>query len=650
MPAWPAWTTVDKAVLGRECWRHEPPFRPAISSSAPPVSRRSAGSGAVSRRGFILGGAASAVPASARGAAQAAAAGVHTEAGRALYLADLGACRPASALSRKPRRNHWRLVDFTTEKLAGVMLVAGHNTAAPEIRLPLGRSGWHAVHLGLRSPGGDHGDSEVEVRLSGGRTFARMRLVSAAAERHRVVELFWRDADLTGQELVIRQPRLQTVPESAASAGNASSPVWLAYVKLVPLPAAETARIEAERRSGANRRLFAHHDAWSYTFFNRPTTEEEIRRELEPLRDSDFSRLYWEAGGGERMTYPTRLGSMPDDPAVEDPYRLGDRLAVESWRILKVKGIDPLRVALDYAHELGLEFHATYRPAGFHYPIPEDEWTAGGFYDRHPELRSTDRRGRPTPRLSYAFPEVRGRVIALLEEIARYPVDGVCIAFNRRPPLVEYDRPAIDAFRARHGIDPRSIDERDPRWLAVRAAFLTAFMRELRQALERSTSSRRVPPAVSAIVLGSEVENLDAGLDLPAWLREGLVDTLIPYTSGPGLESSAPSWVDPGAAAYFVRLTRGTRCTLACNLMPRRMAPEEYRRRALGLYRAGVPRLFFWDYDQRCDYGAAWSALRRLGHVGELEAWDAAGSPALPAPGSELKRLGDWDLGYQTPG
>jgi hypothetical protein len=243
-------------------------------------------------------------------------------------------------------------------------------------------------------------------------------------------------------------------------------------------------------------------------------------------------------------------------------------------------------------------------------------------------------------------------VIALLEEVARYPIDGVCIAFNRRPPLVEYEGPVIEAFRARHGIDPRSLDEQDPRWLAARATFLTTFMRELRQAMQRSGAARRAPraPAVSAIVLGTEAENLGAGLDLADWIREGLVDTLIPYTSGPGLDSSAASWLDPAAAAYFVRLTQGTRCTLACNLIPRRMEPEDNRRRAVGLYRAGVPHLFFWDVDQRADYGIAWSALRRLGHVEELDAWSAAGSPAIPRPTSAFKRLGDWDLTYQTPG
>ena len=34
----------------------------------------------------------------------------------------------------------------------------------------------------------------------------------------------------------------------------------------------------------------------------------------------------------------------------------------------------------------------------------------------------------------------------------------------------------------------------------------------------------------------------------------------------------------------------------------------------------------------------------------EIEAWVRAGSPEFQRPGSELVKLGDWDLSYNTPG
>ena len=54
---------------------------------------------------------------------------------------------------------------------------------------------------------------------------------------------------------------------------------------------------------------------------------------------------------------------------------------------------------------------------------------------------------------------------------------------DARPPLVEYEAPVVEGFRAKFGADPRKIDERDPRLLSYRATFITEFMREVRAAM-----------------------------------------------------------------------------------------------------------------------------------------------------------------------
>ena len=69
------------------------------------------------------------------------------------------------------------------------------------------------------------------------------------------------------------------------------------------------------------------------------------------------------------------------------------------------------------------------------------------------------------------------------------------------------------------------------------------------------------------------------------------MDTIIPYTSGQGLNSAADS-AEPTDAEFFLNVTRGSRTKLALNLMPRLLSPDEYRRRAHALYRAGVEQLF----------------------------------------------------------
>ena len=558
-------------------------------------------------------------------------------------------CRPRSALSEKPRRNHWRLLGYETENFSGVMLVAGRNTAAPEIAYPVKQKGWHAVYFGLRSY---DESTRLQVRLKRDSTFSMIHHQRGA--KNRLDDYFWRYVEFSGDdEIVLRQYCRQLVPDDPSSIANRCWGVWLAYIKTVPLSDGEVSALLRERRSGQHRRLFAHNDAWSYTYTYRATAPSDIRREIEPFRETDFSRIYWEAGGGDRMNYPSKLSRIVStDEWIKDPYRVGDRLAKETWQTWRDQGIDPLQVAADYAHEIGLEFHTTYRPAGFHYPVPHDELNTGGVYDQHPEWRGRDRNGRPTPRLSYAFPEVRQVVIDFLKEMAEYPIDGVCIAYNRRPPLLEYEAPVVEGFQAKFGEDPRRLDEKDPRWLSYRTTFLTQFMREARRALNdvARKKNRRKPFELTAIVMSSKAENLYFAMDVETWIKEGLVDTMIPYSSAKRLDSSKDSWVNPKDAEFFYRITRGTKCKLALNLMPRRISADEYRRRAHVLYQAGAEHFFFWDTNSRYDFSPSWTVLSRLGHKEELEAWTRAGSPKFDPPGTTLKRLGDWDLSYDTPG
>ena len=96
------------------------------------------------------------------------------------------------------------------------------------------------------------------------------------------------------------------VPENEASVANSCFPLWLAYVKLIPLSEQEVEQLRADLRRKDTRRLYAHNDAWGYVSWLRPSTEAEIRRELEPYRDTE---IYWEAGAGDRSFTPPRSAS-----------------------------------------------------------------------------------------------------------------------------------------------------------------------------------------------------------------------------------------------------------------------------------------------------------------------------------------------------
>ena len=565
-----------------------------------------------------------------------------------VYLTEMNRCRPAESLSAEPRKGRWRTLPYETASLSGIMLSATPETDAPDVNYPLDATGPHAISVGLLAD--SRGIVVVRLRLTGDQTFSMLKQPVVEGHGEAIHELFWKVADLSGRELEIGQ-----MTATADMYDTYGTNARLAYVKLVALSHTEADAWRADRRSTGALRVFAHDDSEGLNHDYLPTTAEEIRRHIEPHGDSDVSRLYLESGMGDLMYYFSRIGRVPTFDGLDDFALTYYREGVEAWRAHRDNGEDPFRIAADYAHEMGLEVHASYRVGGFHFPPTHDHFNHGdSFYKTHPELRGTDRSGNPTPRISYAYPEARRFVISLLTEMTELPIEGVCLLYNRRPPLVEYEPPVVRGFIDEYGDDPRTLDPMDPTWLSYRARTLTQFMREVRGAMIAAAKKqgRSKPIEVSAVVMGDEETNLFNAMDLKAWVDEGLVDTLIPYVSGTTLDSSTASWTNIRDIDYFVDVTAGTPCKLAPNIMPRVQSPESFRERAAALYDAGVDYLFLWDCDPRfrAQYGPHWNALRRLGHRDEIASWVESGRPSLASPMLRLTKLGDWNLSYATPG
>ncbi|MCY3784849.1 MAG: family 10 glycosylhydrolase [Chloroflexi bacterium] len=573
-----------------------------------------------------------------------------------IYLTNLDRCQPADALSSESKTGRWRAFAYSTADLSGTLLYAGDNTAAPEVTLPLGVSGWHAISIGQMVH--DHElyewSGNLLAKLSGERGFTNMHLPPRINPQPGggvlLAETFFKIADLTGQDMQFKQIAVSADVNQPDGICDCE-PARPAYVKLVPLTDSEVAALKADRARTDTKRLYAHDDNHGWMGHIRAHTPEDVQGHLEPYRNTDFERIYLETGGGDLLNYFTKIARDHTLDAHEDFSHVGYRKQSEAWRIFRDQGVDPYDVAIEHAHDMGLEIHASWRVTGFHYPPPNDHFNSGdGVFEAHPEWRSVDREGRITPRLSYAYPGFRAFAISLLREMAEKPVDGVCLLYNRRPPFTEYEPHIVEAFKAASGHDPRELDEHDPDWLRFRARVMTDFMRELRAGLAEvaAATGRDKPISVSAIVMKDEAENLHRALDLQAWVSEGLIDTIIPYTSAPELNSRVPAWDEPERQLeFFLDLVRDTPVELAASVLPRSMTPEEYQHAAARIYRTGVERLFFWDCTTAHD---SFKGLRSLGHREDVEAWHAAGKPDLSAPQHTLTTLGDWDFSYDTPG
>jgi hypothetical protein len=194
---------------------------------------------------------------------------------------------------------------------------------------------------------------------------------------------------------------------------------------------------------------------------------------------------------------------------------------------------DTLRQAVDEAKKIGIEFYGWVRINN-----EQNEYKGSGgadgsglfgpttpFHLAHPEKRMIRKDGGMTPRLSFAYPEVRRHKIDIICEVAAYGVDGICIDVLRQPPMVEYDLPLVEEFKSRTGQDPREMPGHGTEeWLRFRCEAFTQFLRETRAAIDKETG-RRLPLMVRTF--DQPWRNLQAGCDVEKWLDERIVDSIL---------------------------------------------------------------------------------------------------------------------------
>lgn len=309
--------------------------------------------------------------------------------------------------------------------------------------------------------------------------------------------------------------------------------------------------------------------------------------------------------------YPSKV-SAPFGQAVDDYGRLGDRLYAQSLKALLKSGIDPLRVVIDYVHSLGLEIHITQRLTMAVWPPMDDLMVP--FFVQHPEWRCRDRHGVSVIRMSLAYREVRQWFLDQYAELARYGIEGIGVQLNRRPPLVLFEEPVIRDFRAKYpSLDPRDLSDTDPRLLDHWAQYVTQFFRELRQRMDQFKRPDGGRLTITVNVLGDEAKCRAGGMDPKTWIQEGLVDMLIPYEN-----AGNATWFPVTDLDYFTGLTRGTKCRLVYDIMPRSMPGNAYALQALQAYKAGAVELAFWDTNGRDLRLSEWDTIRQLGHRSEL--------------------------------
>jgi hypothetical protein len=243
------------------------------------------------------------------------------------------------------------------------------------------------------------------------------------------------------------------------------------------------------------------HDGFSI-FFREPPMDRRKLEELyvDPLAHTSAAILVWGLGPGSVFCYETKVGQIFGEGLTEAQRKLlrtGDLWAHENVMGLIREGPGPLAMAVARSHQVGLKIFARLEMNHEYGPPKEDNWLWVGFVGdlnkEHPEYRI----GK-TVLLDYKHKEVRAFKIAILREAAEAGVDGLCMDFEVYPPYFEKPSPEI----------------------------MSQFVRDVRAMLDDvgRAQGRRLEVMARVPFMGYE----ELSLDWKTWLREKLVDIIVP--------------------------------------------------------------------------------------------------------------------------
>ena len=190
------------------------------------------------------------------------------------------------------------------------------------------------------------------------------------------------------------------------------------------------------------RRLLFYNDArHSYIYYYDPPFRlEDAWKPVDEVVGTGVDTLVYGFGAGPTMFHNTNAGERWGDHLESFPLVAGWR-AYENIKSLNERGLDPLKVLIDRAHEKGIEFFGSLRQSHLADPADQDDavnWMfSWQFRIDHPEWCL---KGRGKYAFDWTHPEVRAERFALIEEtVNEYDVDGFEIDWTFWPHYFEDD-------------------------------------------------------------------------------------------------------------------------------------------------------------------------------------------------------------------
>jgi len=424
--------------------------------------------------------------------------------GDTVILSDLARCFPRSAISPTNTKGRWWLRPYRTAggRTGKMLSVEMRDKDKPETCLagtltyPLTLSGTYDLWIGTYRPKYGGG---IDIRLSRDRVFETIDPWECRIDARppkpesfgRLVEIYWKTADLTGQNLHIRQPH-----------GTYQSLWWglcnahIAYIKLIRRDPDAIRRAEAARRAEPRKGIILDRDGMSYVWMWGTEDVDCILQQIEQFQYDNVEALNWCIGTtfATNFPHPMSTGFTGYAPLCG---RLGDHRYDRVEKGFRTRGIDILQLLVDRCHEFGVKVYVSQRTS------------EGGGTEQsraHPEwfLKTGAARGWSP---NWALPEVRGFFRDFMLYIAEtYDIDGLTIDFSR----------------CRYNFEAGQ----------EKPEYMTAYLKDLRIGLDRIGSQRNKRLSLNAtFTCGTWYDGRPPeaqGFDPTTWVREKLIDCIMP--------------------------------------------------------------------------------------------------------------------------
>lgn len=352
-----------------------------------------------------------------------------------------------------------------------------------------------------------------------------------------------------------------------------------------------------------------------------------VRQYVEPideLVDLGIDTIAYAVGDCSVLLYATKVGERWGHNVDLTDHDIWWR-AAHNARLMIESGSDPLMLVCEHAQRRGFQFLPALLLNMIH--TPHDRVTncrVADFTTEHPEWRVGEEPDYPAAqydnphRLSFAHPEVRqDRLAVIAELVGDYPSDGIELNMRDSAPFIGRGE------------------------VAEHAETMTGWMRAIRRVCDEAAKAQGRDKRL-VIRVGASLEgNKAMGMDVEAWIKEGIVDAVLCMQVVGGFENDTSGLRAVVAAAQGtdVRVLAGIESTNHPEL-----SRPVVRAAAGNAYAAGANGVFFHTYyptPGRYPYDdEATGRLRFMGHPDLLENLDKKYRLGIPANANSARSFG----------